>query len=228
MKQISLTEAVASAKMELGIENTTQHDNWLELLANEAVFHTGDQYNTIDIRKIVPIIDGTICLPHGFKTLLGMSWTYPFDDNEEGIYDNILRRPITANYFIGANYGDLFHFSADRKYIIFNKPYNILANKAILLYESYNMDKDGVMFMWDYQERAVRYYQCWKFARKYPKLYARDIRDEFRREWTVQKSWVRSVSDSNNQQEDKLRFNFIFNGWVMNNATVTTGQTLFF
>ena len=200
----SLEDAISAAKDQLGIADTQEHDDYLENLAQEAVIHMGDKSNLLIKNEVFDIVDGTICLPKGFQKLLGIG-TFNGELNPYNL--------TTVRYEIGQNrMRDDFYIQ--NGWLVFNYPDRLMSNKAILLYETRNLNCEGLYYIFDYQIRAIKAYLCFRYSQKYFDKYPRDIRAEYRLEWTNQAAHCRSLTAKKNADENQHKINRIFNTWV--------------
>jgi hypothetical protein len=200
----TLEDVISAAKDQLNIADTQEHDDYLENLAQEAMIHLGDMANTLVKLERFDIIDGTVCLPKGFIKLLGM-----------GVYDETINpyNLTNVNYELGQGRGrDDFYIQ--NGWLVFNFPDRVEGNKVILLYQTRNLDCNGLYYIFDYQIRAVKAYLCFRYAQKFPERYMRDIRTEYRMEWTAQAAHCRSLTAKKNADENQHKINRIFNTWV--------------
>jgi uncharacterized protein YlzI (FlbEa/FlbD family) len=213
-KAIKLSNAVSSAKEMLGIEDTSLHDVFLLKLADEAVRRISSQKMLVKSTKCFAIENNMVRLPDGFSRLLAVAVDnnrldnralYVENDFIEGLEcttDTTLQiKPIRNNIEI---VGDYIVFSSD-----------IEANNATISYRGYNLDEDCMMVMYDHQENAVLAYICWKFTMRHFLQYPRDIREAYKTEYVVQKSYIRGFEFTNQFEQQKAQIGAIYNALLL-------------
>ena len=72
-KPITFNQVLATAKLDLGLENTTQNDVFLALKIEEGAKHLYNNDQKVLKFCDVDIIEGAACLPNGFETLVGVT-----------------------------------------------------------------------------------------------------------------------------------------------------------
>lgn len=214
---LSVTEAVANAKEMLNLENTTEWDNFLEKKIDEAIRHLRSNQTTCKLVGCFDIIDGKIELPAGFQRLLGLRFT---DENGtcygQTYIDSAFIKECGCNDVVaGFDYHNSFEITGG--YIRFHDIANLNVDTAKLAYLSRNVNEDGLMVMYDHQERGVTAYACWRFLQKMPAHFetmTKTMMNEYKREWGSQKQWVRGVEAQDNFMENRKQIGAIFNAYM--------------
>ena len=213
---VSLEEAVSSAKQQLRIEDTSEHDVYMIRLANEAIVSMIDNTTYIKGMCNLDIIDGRAKLPCGFIRLLATR----FVTNNGNYYGNTyvdasyLQENLTGFASIGYQHYS-GQFQIQNGYIVFNDPQlNDIAMSVA--YMGRNIDSNGLMQMSERQERAVNAYICWKFTLSYFERFPADIRNTYEREWVKQKGFLAGLSANERFNENKAEIASIMNAWITN------------
>ena len=72
-----------------------------------------------------------------------------------------------------------------------------------------------MMVMYDHQENAVLAYICWKFTMRHFLQYPRDIREAYKTEYVVQKSYIRGFEFTNQFEQQKAQIGAIYNALLL-------------
>lgn len=222
-KEIDIRDIISSAKMELNIDNM-DNDLYFLKLANEGV----RQLDCLSIfqrqEKILPICDGKVQLPCGFNQFMVLYFCDSTAINSgQQLY---LNSPFLNNYNIdttsiinGSNNSFFAHYSGTFQivgdYIVFGNA-NLKAEYCNLIYFGLNTTEDGMMKVYDYYERALTAYICYKFTRQNFKDYPQYIQIDFKREWTNQKAFVKGTDVQDDAKNNMWQIKRIFNAWMLN------------
>jgi len=186
---ISLKSVIASAKQQIRIAHTSEHDAMLYRLADEALSQAGSLDTFIKQTECFDIEDYKFELPNGFvrPIAIRLEGDTTMDANSNVMYFNqeFIRQcqcedPEVRNYPDLQSTGQIVN-----GYWLFNT--DVKATKAVMTYLSRNIDEDCLMIMYAHQERAVRSYICWNFTRTYFELYPPNISESYRQEWMAQR-----------------------------------------
>ena len=222
-KEIDIRDIISSAKMELNIDNM-DNDLYFLKLANEGV----RQLDCLSIfqrqEKVLPICDGKVQLPCGFNQFMVLHFCDSTQQNSgQQLYLNspflkqfnvdttsIINTSSRNGFFV--NYAGTFQIVGD--YIIFGS--ETTATQCNLIYFGLNTTEDGMMKVYDYYERALTAYLCWKFSRQNFKDYPQYIISDFKREWVNQKAFVIGTDVHDNAKNNMWQLKRIFNAWMLN------------
>lgn len=214
--QISTSDIIARAKMQLGISNTTDNDIWFETLANEAARHL--DCLSVTVKRTCKLdIDGTsVCLPKGFKKFVALRFVdeslTPNNASIQSITQNtsniIITPAMPYGFMDNAIYADLKFltdcgtnndglwtdfpelFQIQNGSIFFHgKP---MSTTALISFMGLNVDENGMMLVFEDYERAIWNYICWMFCLQNFERYPANLREEYRMTWTAQKAWIKS------------------------------------
>jgi len=212
---ITLDSAVSMAKQMLNLEDGA-YDPFLLKLADDAIRNISGQKKNIKQTKTIDIVNYRMVLPDGFSRLIAVSVNTNGGPNQiiyvdsryiSGVGDNSDNSFYTVKQYRSCEIiGDELIFSTD-----------ITADKATVTYLGYNLDKDCFMVLYDYQERAVVAYICYKFALRFYGLISRDVRDEYKREYIAQKAYVRGYEFTNQFEQQKAELSYIYNSLLQDN-----------
>jgi hypothetical protein len=189
---VSLKAVIASAKQNLRIATTTEHDLMLYRLADECISQIGTLDGFVKMTRCFDIEDYKFELPEGFIRPIAIRLV---GTQTDGVAGNVLYfnqdflRQCDCEDTQFRNYSDLQATGQiSEGYWVFNTDIN--ATQAVMSYYGRNLDEDCMMVMYEQQERAVRSYLCWNFTRIFYDLYPRDVRNEYMAEWTAQRRYL--------------------------------------
>ncbi len=229
---ISLSAIVASAKIRLKIE-TTDGDNFLELMANEAIRHLDAlSIFTKQICKI-QITDNRSELPCGFNKLIGLRVSSPTlngDTCHSLIYANL---PFLTecgcdadNQWFVSGFGAFeiadgqiwYHsIASSYQYIdssgvtqtVYTTP-----TEATIAFTGLNVNEQGEMICYARYERAIAAYLCYRYAEQNFNEYPAAIREGFKEEWKAQKKWIKSTDFQDNFRMERPQIAAVVNSLI--------------
>jgi hypothetical protein len=189
---VSLKAVIASAKQQLRIASTTEHDLMLYRLADECIGQIGALDGFVKVTECFDIEDYRFELPSGFIRPIAVRLVGTQTDGVAGnvlYFDQDFLRQCDCEDTEYRNYPDISATGQiSNGYWVFNT--DITATQAVMTYYGRNLDEDCLMVMFEQQERAVRAYICWSFCRTFFDLYPRDIRADYQSEWTAQRRFL--------------------------------------
>lgn len=189
---VSLKAVVASAKQELRIAATSEHDAMLYRLADECLGQIGSLDMFVKQTECFDIEDYRFELPDGFirPVAIRLVGTQTDGVNANVLYfDQDFLRQCECEDTVFRNFPNIAATGQiSNGYWVFNT--NITATKAVMTYMGRNLDENCLMVMYEQQERAVRTYLCWKFSRMFYDVFPRDVRADFQAEWTAQRRYL--------------------------------------
>lgn len=72
------------------------------------------------------------------------------------------------------------------------------------------------MKVYDYYERALTAYLCYKYARQNFKEYGQYIIEDYKREWIKQKQYIKGLDNQSFAQDNMWQLKRIFGAWMLN------------
>lgn len=215
-RPISLSQIVSSAKLQLRLYNTTEWDNYLEMLADEGLKHLLTNDQDIISSCVKEIRDGRACLPNGFKRLIAVILT---DENGNELALDWADQTLLVNsglYSVNGVDNRWNRISPIQGgHIVFDFPLIGDAQYCKIVYMGRNLDEYGLTVAHEMEERAIVSYIAYKFARAYPKQYtAMQIRD-WKDEWQNQKRFLQGEAVQRDFQDNKDRIAALFNSFLV-------------
>ena len=216
-REVDIRDIISSAKMELGIDNMDM-DLYFLKLTNEAVRSLGALSIFIPKRECLPICDNKVQLPCGFNQLILLSINdghnklnglnqYLYIDTNLLSLNGVSLNNGQYLYYGGSIeiVGDYIHFSSAQQ-----------ATECTLVYFGLNVDEHGFMKVYDYYERGLTAYLCYKYARQNFKDYGQYIIEDYKREWIKQKQYIKGLDNQSNAQDNMWQLKRIFGAWMLN------------
>lgn len=220
-EEITYDQVIASAKMFLNLENSTDHDPFFLLMADEAMRKINDR-SMFEFRTSDAILDsGTAPLPCGFMQIMAVWFS---DINGRCTLAPYVERNIVD--FCGCDTTNCPSLGTtcqiNGKHLVFHNPEAMTADTVTLAYLSIRLNESNQPIMYERHERAVRAYILWraldKFARaeKHMGLRQSMQRDAKmnQREWGLQKTDLRATAVLEGWKEDKASISRTYNAWI--------------
>lgn len=211
-KPVPAQNAIVLAKEELGIAQTVEHDPYLKLMADQALRSINSEDKFGQYEGLFEIFSGKVCLPDGFDSLLGFSFT-----DEDGCPLDVLNSNEVQKGRILVNYGNTFNWRVlpnDGGILVFDCPEDIPSDFVRLYWYGRNVDNNGFSLMLEAEERAVSAYICYKFSRRFPQKYPMGIINDWKREWTQQRGFLTANATLNNYKQNKTRIHAVWDAYV--------------
>lgn len=215
---VSIKSVIASAKQQLRIANTSEHDAMLYRLADEAIGQVGSLDTFVKQTECFEIENYMFELPNGFvrPIALRLEGDNTMNTNSNVTYFNqeFLRQcqcddPEFRSYSDLQATGEIIN-----GYWMFNT--DIKASKAVMTYLARNLDEDCMMVMYENQERAVRSYISWNFTRTYYELYPPNISESYRQEWMAQRRFLIGEAYQRDYLNNRTQVGSIYRALVNN------------
>lgn len=205
---ITVDEVIARAKMQLRISNTTEHDLFLEVLAEESLRRLSPLDMYIKRMCKLEVVDRKAKLPKGFYKLIGLRYVDPTvtgDACNFALYvdsgflsDCECDTSIATSSFVrDQNQG----FQIVGNYIHFNQDIGI--TEATLAFIGMNYNDSDRLIVYERYEVAMAFYLCYMFALSFPFEYNQNTIDRFNRQWVAQRAKVRGEAAASQFQFDK-------------------------
>lgn len=221
-EEITYAQVIASAKIALNLENSTDYDAYFLLLADEAMRSIGDksiyEFKTVDI----PLDSGTAPLPCGFMEAMGVWFTNA--DGTRCTPSPYVQRSIVdyCNCDVSGCESLGSSFQINGNHIVFHNPSAMTADEVSVAYLSIKLDDNNQPVMYERHERAVRAYIIWRYNEKlaraqsnmgYRQMMNQDALKN-QREFTQQKKHLRGRAIVENFKDDKAQITNKFNAWI--------------
>lgn len=219
---ITESEIIASVKMKLLLQNTTEYDSYFTFLINEGARHLGTLSLFVKNQCDIDIHDGKSELPKGFYRLLGLRFNNtPVQTTiPEGGPFTVNHVPCQPMFYVDSaflsdcgcalntfsniqNY--LGVFQINKGFIHYNSSVGISATSANMAWLGFNIDDAGRMILYADYERALTAYCCYNFTLTYSDEYKEATIERWHQEWVNQKSWVKgndAVQDAQNTRRE--------------------------
>lgn len=211
---IKLDDVRERTKMQLRLQNTTEHDDYLDVLILEGLRKLNNIYQIAKFSCKLEIIDHKACLPKNFVKLLGFSLTCD-DGGMPILYADTrflaececdINEPLMAyNETVQINKG----------YAYFKSNLNI--TEARVAYMGLNVDDFGNMVIYEDFEIGLMHYACWLFMMAYPEDYPMNLTETHRRNWVAQKSYLKGSAQAEDFQRNKREIQNIFKSKLVSN-----------
>lgn len=225
MNSISIEQVIASAKLTLRLQDSSDADNFLLLQIRYALSTIGSLDSFSKCRATIDIIDGTACLPKNFYKLLALRYT-AFNNNgtqnsinpifsgglyvdqsflyQQGCNDGI---PNVNKAYIGS-----FQIVGDK--IVLNSA--TYATQVTIAYMGYYVDENGDPVINEQMEQALSSFACYRYALSFPEAYSPLQIGEWKKDWIAQATMVKGKAAARNFQNDKKEVMAITNSLVSN------------
>ncbi len=229
---ISIEQVVSSTKMDLGIMDDNRYDILFEKWINEGLRHLGANSLFVKIPLIIEVKAGEkeICLPEGFKKLLGVRWITEVtttDGTGETITQNACYSVLISDKRFLSDCGceDLGRIEDSVNMITVNG--NKLVFSAVIeadakleiSYIGFYKDQDCMLVILADYERALSAYARMKFLQAYPERkgqFTGTLLQMASREWMNQKRWVKGVAAKNSFDANKYEISRLAKAWFSN------------
>ena len=187
---ISVKQVISSIKLQLRLE-ATDSDAFLEKIVNEGCRHIDALEVFAKFVKVLNIKDGEICLPTGFKNIIGLRLGTE-GTCEPGMYVDLpfLKECGCAPDVQSISSAGVFEVQNDK--IVFHS--EVTATEATVAYIGLNLDSDGLQMIPDDWERCLTAYGAWRYTQSYFEMYPANKSEEYRLEFVAQKKWIKGKS----------------------------------
>lgn len=212
-KPVPVNNAIVLAKEELGIAQTVEHDPYLRVIADQALRSINSEDKFGQYQGLFEIYSGKVCLPDGFDSLLGFAFT-----DEDGCYLDSFDSQRAFKGALYPDFGNTFNWrilSNEGGILVFDCPGVIPSDFVKLFWFGRNVDNNGFTLMLESEERAVSAYLCYKFSRRFPQKYPMGIINDWKREWTQQKAFLKANATLNNYKQNKAKIHAIWDSYVI-------------
>jgi hypothetical protein len=220
-EKIPYSQVIASAKMFLNLENSTDHDAFLLLMADEAMRQIND-LSMFELRTSnIPLDSGTAPLPCGFMQVMAVWYS--------GVNGACTLAPYVARNIVSYCDCDISHcpslgtsYQINGNHIVFHHPEAITATEVSIAFLGMIVDDNNQPQMYERHERAVRAYLTWRYNNKLASAQDKpSIRQAMkseaemaRREFVIQKKYLQGKAVVEGWKEDKKSISTTFNAWI--------------
>lgn len=206
---ISIDEVVERTKMQLRLQNTTEHDDYLTVLVHEGLRKLNNLYQLEKFTCKLTVEDNKAELPKNFIRLLAITADcFPMlyadldfikdcgcDTTDLQWYRNTFQ--ITGKYI---------HLKSDTE-----------VEEIRLAYYGLAVDDNGCMAVYEDFEPALMHYSCWLFGLAYPEDYPLNWLETHRRNWVAQKAYLKGMAQVEDFQRNKREIQTIFKSKLVSN-----------
>ena len=220
--EISYSTVLARVKMELGIANTTDHDPYLILKADEAMRQINDLF-MYELKTVnVPLDSGTAEVPCGLIRVMGLWFT-----NADGTR-------CTAAPYVHRDIVDhcdcdtsacpvlLNTFQINGNHIVFSNPSAMTADEVSVAFLGMRLDENNQPYIAETHDRCVQSYLKWRYrammcsqvdnAAKGQMMYQQSMSDA--QDFKNQKKYLQGLANVTMWEENKRNIGRKFNAWT--------------
>lgn len=211
---IKIDDVRERTKMQLRLQNTTEHDDYLDVLILEGLRNLNNLYQLGKFNCKLEIEDHKACLPKNFIRLIGFSLSCD-DGGGPILYADTrfltecqcdLDEPVFSyNETVQINKG----------YAYFRSDLNI--DEARIAYYGLNVDDFGNMVIYEDFERALTHYACWNFMMAYYEDYPMNLTETHRRNYVSQKGYLKGLAQAEDFNRNKREIQNIFKSKLVSN-----------
>lgn len=205
-EHISIGEVISRCRIQLRLTNTTDYNDFLELMIREAMGSLGVLSMLKKDESPLSIVNGVAKLPDNFVKLIAIVADVNADPESND--------PITAQLSqcglllyadvpfmnsCGCNADGAFAFNAfnfpfqsyqiNNGYVHINNPHGTITNAKIAYYGT-NTDENGYAIIFSRYERALFNYACWMFTMTNPEKFNQYIIEKYENIWKAQKGML--------------------------------------
>lgn len=221
--EISYATVIARVKMSLKLENTTDHDPYLILKADEAMRQIND-LSMFEFRtETTPLTAGTAPLPCGLVRIVSLWFT---DANGQRCTPAPYVHSEIANYCECDTSGCPLllnsSYQINGNYIVFHSPTAMTASEVTVAFVGSRIDENRQPVIPETHDRAVQAYVKWRYredaaldqdnAMKAQMMAAAAERN--RQEFVNQKKYLQGLANQIHWLENKRNIGRQFNEWV--------------
>lgn len=215
LSAIPISQVIASAKIMLGMENTTEWDSFFQLFGREATRNLRCLGIYTKHQCELEIVDSKSKLPCNFYRLTALRFPRNSNESTESNLNNsmgftnfiyvdkpFLEDPgLNTDPAFLANYSQTFQINGE--YIYYNTNISDLTSKSEIAYIGLNTDEQGNLIIYEDYERAIRAYMCYHFALRFKDKFSTFQVMEFKKDWIFQKAEMKGQYAVNQFYNDK-------------------------
>lgn len=227
---ISIDSVLARTKIQLRIDSTTEHDDYLEIMISEALRHLDAITLYVKKQCTLDIVDNKATLPKGFQKLLMMRFISASLEPE--IIDGVeVPRSLPRcypvfyvdtkflsscgcdNYLGWTDYTGTAQIVNDT--IHFNSSTTMESGQVHVAYMGLNTDENGRILIYEEYERGLSAYACYMFTMAYSEKYPIGLSDRYQATWTAQKAWIKGGAWKDEFLRTKMEVSATVNALIM-------------
>lgn len=226
---ISIDEVIARAKIQLRIENTSEHDDFLELMISEGLRHL-DALTLYKKKQCqLDIVDNKAELPKGFQKLLGMRFITTVVTTEivDGVEVETSRPSCSTVFYVDTkflnscaceNIPGVTDYTSTAQIVNntlhFNSS-NIESGQVQIAYMGLDTDENGKLLIHEEYERGLSSYACGQFTLSYSENYPLGLSDRYMATWVAQKAWIKGGAWKDEFQRTKMEVASLVNALIV-------------
>jgi hypothetical protein len=227
---IPIDEIIARAKIQLRVGNTSEHDDYLEIMISEGLRHL-DAITLYEKRQCnIDIVDNKAELPKGFQKLLGMRFIKTTLETQiiNGVPTQVPVPSCSTVFYVDTKFlndcdcGNLFPFALNYSQtaqivngIIHFNSGNIESGVLQVAYMGLNTDKNGRILIYEEYERALSAYACYMFTMAYSEEKSIGLADRYYETWKAQKAWIKGGAWKDEFARTKMEISATINALVV-------------
>ncbi len=227
---ISINEVIARTKVQLRVDSTTEHDDYLEMMLSEGLRHLDALTLYVKGQCLLDIVDNKAELPKGFQKLLGMRFIQTVTTTEtiDGVEVQTSTPRCSTVFYVDTkflnscaceNVAGFVDYSNTAQivnnFIHFNSSATIESGQIQVAYMGLNVDEHGRILVYEEYERGLAAYACYMFTMAYPEMYPIGISDRYYETWKAQKAWIKGGAWKDEFQRTKAEVSATVNALVM-------------
>lgn len=217
--EITLSDVRERTKMSLRIQNTTEHDDFLDVLIMEGHRQLCTNFNLVKKVCCLEIEDHKARIPKGFSQLIGLRFAGSEGVGFSSWYADKKFITTCECYDLDNVCSSSDTFVINGQYIFFNS--GISAEKCLLAYFGLNYNNEGDLIIYEDYERGLTAYACWKFLMSYHTDYPLNLTIEYKKEWVSQKAYLKGFAQVEDFQRNKREIQNIFKSLTVSNLLNT-------
>lgn len=194
--EIGIDQVISRTKMQLRLVNTTEWDDFFEVLIEEALRSLRPLSMYKKQQCEIELVNRQAKLPKGFYQLLGIRYNMPAITGDENsvcttaLYvDKKFLSDCNCDVTAGTIYDYYAGFQIVGQYIHWNT--DLEDTTMTLAYYGFNLDENGRIVIYEDYERALMAYACYKYTQSWPDKYPQSLRMEYNAEWVAQRAMLR-------------------------------------
>lgn len=234
---ISIDQVIERAKKQLKLTDTSE-DDFLEMLANEAINNLDCLSLTKKQQKKLCVSNCKAKLPCGFFRLLGARFICSDIVDPE---NNTIRNNWNNFLYIDKNFlrdcGCEVNENSTLPYRDYQQTFQIVdgwiyfnsyidAEEVEIAYMGMNVDEYGRLLIYEDYERAMVNYICWQFALTNILMFNQYQIEKYERVWKAQKAKIKADDARNDFQNTKYQIRKIFNAVLVNGILMNTDSDI--
>lgn len=208
--EISIDEVISRVKMQLRLTNTTEWDDYFEVVIEEGLrslrplsMYKKNQCN-------IEVVNGKAKLPKGFCQLLGLRYNMPVVNGTNPATNCVTALYVDSKFLSNCGCTDIQDgpifdyyngFQIVKNYIVWNT--NIDDTTMTLAYYGFNINEKGRLVIYEDYERALSAYACYQYALSWPDKYSQAVMDRYNQTWVNQRAKLRGEDVAFNFAIDK-------------------------